>query len=146
MKKESYKSREILFRGKCIDGNRWAYGYMIKSNEGRCSIYCDYSIIGSDKQVIKVCVKGYEVIPETVGQFTGLTDKNGIKIFEGDLVNIKNKPYQIVNPCIVVWGKKSHGWSLRCVIEGSQWIKIKYYSLPASANIEVVGNIYKIYD
>lgn len=134
--------RKILFRGKRVDNGEWVYGNFLKSNQGKCFILCDYSVIGSDNMVTLVNVKNHEVIPETVGQFTGLTDINGTNIFEGDLVNVKNKPYKVINPCVVVWGKRSHGWSLICEIEESKWIRMKYYSLPASKNIEVVGNIY----
>lgn len=74
--------RQILFRGKKIDNGEWTYGF-----------YFEHSIDGQKKSYIKYQTfdEGFvtnEVVADTVGQYTGIRDDEGVKIFEGDIVNV----------------------------------------------------------
>lgn len=94
--------REYLFRGKCKETGKWLYGSLMQFEEGRCFIqFKDYYDIHF------ISVKFYEVDPKTVGQYTGLKDKKGVKVFEGDKGKAKDDYFdaedEIVNEGVVVY-------------------------------------------
>ena len=80
--------REILFRGKRVDNGEWVYGSLIRmEDEGyQTFIFPPYNYASSQTCGQLVAYGMIAVIPETVGQYTGFTDKNRRRIFEGDVV------------------------------------------------------------
>ena len=102
--------REILFRGKLISSGEWVYGSYVHCPHPVCigsgHPYCMWVPATNPDETTTVI----EVDPETVGQYTGLTDCFGIKIFEGDIIEI-NHPYAGKFVSEVIWDMDC--WSLK---------------------------------
>lgn len=117
--------REILYRGKRKDNGEWVKGYFYRISEK----------LNPFIMLIDSNAESREVIPETIGQYTGLTDKNGKKICEGDILRIGGCYFDVIyrNGGFVWRGMKLN----KFVNYADSDSNIEQFSF-----VEVIGNIY----
>lgn len=133
--------REILFRGKRVDNGEWVDGYYVRLNRKRHLIYSGFAETDCDSYY----PNNYEIDPKTLGEYTGLTDKNGRRIFEGDIVHaiyrsdyVDEKDIDFGNGIIEYHGGYYGGaqWEINTIDEPGN----KVFS--AKIECEIIGNIY----
>ena len=124
--------REILFRGKIKGTNDWFYGSLVHELSDDTFYILDVNHIGKGTKFNDL---GFEVEEYTIGQFTGLLDKKGVKIFEGDRLHLKD---EVGKTGKVIVGFQSGSF---IVFKGLAARNIGFFNVERN-EIEVIGNIH----
>lgn len=122
--------RTIKFRGKRIDNGEWAYGSLAETH-GKLFIGIPTT---PDNPVYMM--DWHEVDPDTVGQFTGLLDKNGKEIYEGDIISLRDYIAE------VRWNSNLSAFCIRFSFESELGIKPLGSWIDRRRRCNVIGNIH----
>lgn len=124
--------REILFRGKKVDNDEWVEGWIVRPTDYYGDKVARYFIIdGTETQDYDIGYE-YEVISDTVSEYTGFTDKNDNKIFEGDIVQKSDG---------TIWSIEFHNGAFQAKSVKNKYTNI-YEDIIFSNLYKIIGNIY----
>ena len=133
-------NREILFKAKRIDNGEWVEGYIFKlKGKERYFIFTgEFDITGLFPNFIR-----HEIIPETICQYTKLTDRNGKKIFEHDIIKFDVYDYEKLNSSIVSDIKWCEDLCSLSVVVNKQGVRGTLgHFIDDNKEVEVIGNIF----
>lgn len=125
--------REILFRGKRLDNGQWVEGHLVVCKNNGRSFITELREVNEDSWLY------WEVDQNTVDQYTGLTDKNGTKIFEGDIIALN--PRRFANKKVFYYTRCA-GFYMTSNPDIPKTCEITAIFNDDSDIYEVIGNIY----